>query len=259
MRQWYTIFQKEMLENWRNFKWVWVPLVILVLSIMDPITTYYMPEILDAVGNLPEGAVFKMPTPSPVESIMMSLSQLNTLGVLVIILMSMQTISDEIRSGVSEIILVKPVNYSNYVTAKWASFVLISLASLFIGLIGSWYYTNLLFGDLAFIVLLKVFVFYGLWFMFIISLSIFFNTMVKNQGLILFLTIVVVMVLNLLTSVLGKYFNWSPSQLSKHIGEMLLTNDVSTELMMSSIITIAASLLLLICSIIVFQSKKIAE
>lgn len=259
MRQWYTIFQKEMLENWRNFKWVWVPLVILVLSIMDPITTYYMPEILDAVGNLPEGAIFEMPTPSPAESIMMSLSQLSTLGVLVIILMSMQTITGEIKSGVSEIILVKPVSYSNYVTAKWASFVLISLASLFIGLIGSWYYTNLLFGDLAFIVLLKVFVFYGLWFMFIISLSIFFNTMVKNQGLILFLTIVVVMVLNLLTSVLGKYFNWSPSQLSQHIEDMLLTNHISTDLIMSAIITIAASLLLLIGSITFFQSKKIVE
>ncbi|HEY4601756.1 MAG TPA: ABC transporter permease subunit [Cerasibacillus sp.] len=259
MRQWYTIFQKEMLENWRNFKWVWVPLVILVLSIMDPITTYYMPEILDAVGNLPEGAIFEMPTPSPAESIMMSLSQLSTLGVLVIILMSMQTISGEIRSGVSEIILVKPVNYSNYVTAKWASFVLISLASLFIGLIGSWYYTNLLFGDLAFIDLLKVFAFYGLWFMFIISLSIFFNTMVKNQGLILFLTIVIVMVLNLLTSVLGKYFNWSPSQLSQHIGEMLLTNEITSDLMASAIITIAATILLLIISVIVFKSRKIAE
>ncbi|MDY0407538.1 hypothetical protein [Paracerasibacillus soli] len=58
--QWLILLQKEMVENWRNFKWIWVPLVFILLAIMDPISTYYLPQILEAVGGLPEGAVFEI-------------------------------------------------------------------------------------------------------------------------------------------------------------------------------------------------------
>src|SRR5690625_2902426 len=128
--QWKTLFKKEVLENWRNYKWVWVPLVLILLAIMDPITTYYLPLIIDSVGGLPEGAVLEMPTPLPEDVIMMSLGQLSSLGVLIIVLMMMGTISGEIKSGVSELILVKPISYLNYITSKWASFLCMVWISL---------------------------------------------------------------------------------------------------------------------------------
>ena len=135
MMQWKTLFKKEMLEHWRNYKWIWVPLVIILLAIMDPITTYYLPLILESVGGLPDGAVIEMPTPLPRDVIMMSLGQLSSLGVLIIVLMMMGTISGEIKSGVSELILVKPVTYLNYITSKWASFLLIVWVALFVALL----------------------------------------------------------------------------------------------------------------------------
>src|SRR5690625_2437539 len=148
--QWMTLFKKEMLENWRNFKWIWVPLVITLLAIMDPITTYYMPIILDSVGGLPEGAVFEIPEPHPNEVIMMSLNQLSSLGVLIIILMSMGTIAGEIKSGVAELVLVKPINYFNYITSKWAALLFMVWMALIIAMTTSWYYINLLFGEVLF-------------------------------------------------------------------------------------------------------------
>src|SRR5690625_838412 len=110
--QWRALFKKEMLENWRNYKWIWVPLVMILLAIMDLITTYYLPVIIESVGGLPEGAVLEMPTLLPSDVIMMSLGQLSSLGVLIIVLMMMGTISGEIKSGVSELVLVKPITRS---------------------------------------------------------------------------------------------------------------------------------------------------
>src|SRR5690625_5512410 len=100
---------------------------MLLLAIMDTITTYYMPLILESVGGLPDGTVIEMPTPLPSDAIMMSLGELSSLGVLVLVLMMMGTISGEIKSGVSELILVKPITYRNYITSKWASLLLIEI------------------------------------------------------------------------------------------------------------------------------------
>src|SRR5690625_1038278 len=105
--QWKTLFHKEMLENWRNYNWIWVPLVIIVLAIMDPLTNYYLPEIIEAVGGVPEGAVFEIPTPTAQEAMMMSLSQLSTLGVLIFTFITMGTIAGERRSGVAEVIFTR--------------------------------------------------------------------------------------------------------------------------------------------------------
>ncbi|GAE95391.1 hypothetical protein JCM21714_4624 [Gracilibacillus boraciitolerans JCM 21714] len=91
--QWFTIFKKEILEDWRNFKWIWVPLVFIVICIMDPLSTYYLPQIIDAVGGMPEGAVFEVPAVQPEQAIMMSLAELSMFGVLVIVAISMAVIA----------------------------------------------------------------------------------------------------------------------------------------------------------------------
>src|SRR5699024_7095888 len=228
--QWMTLFQKELLENWRNKKWIWVPLVLIILSIMDPITSYYLPQIIDSVGGMPEGTVFDIPDYTPPDVVAMTLSQLNSLGVLVVVLISMGTISGERKSGVSELILVKPVSYKNYITSKWVSYVLLIWVSLLLGLCTAWYYINILFGTIDFLDILKVAFFYGLWFVFIITLSIFYNTWVKSFGIVAFLTILSVILISFLPSIFGEKATWLPSKLTEHIHQMLVTGSISTDL-----------------------------
>lgn len=98
---------------------------------MDLISTYYMPIIIESAGGLPEGTVIDIPMPSPSEAMLMSFSQLNMIGVLILTVMSMGTISGEIKSGVYELILAKPVKYTNYVTGKFFSYWLLMMVSLF--------------------------------------------------------------------------------------------------------------------------------
>lgn len=257
MRQWRTLFKKEILENTRNFKIVWVPLVIILLAIMDPITTYYMPIILDTVGGLPDGAIFDIPVPKAPEVIVMSLSQLSGLGVLVLVLISMGTIAGEYKSGITELILVKPVSALNYITSKWFFYILLMFASLTLALITSWYYTNLLFGVLSFTALLQTLLFSSLWFMLVVTITIFYNALVKTPGLVAGLSILSVMALSIVTSAFGRFLAWSPANITGYIHELLITNTLSGDLIATSITTIALIFVLLMSSILIFKTKKL--
>src|SRR5699024_9542675 len=135
-------------------------LVMILLAIMDPLSLYYLPEIIELTGGVPEGTVFEMPPLTPSEIILVTLEQLNMFGVLIIALITMGTIAGEKNSGITEIILVKPVRYVHYVTSKWAAYLLLIWASLFIGMMANWYYTNLLFGDVSFVTVLQIISFF---------------------------------------------------------------------------------------------------
>lgn len=253
-----TLFTKETLENWRNFKWIWVPLVLILLAIMDPLTMYYMPVLLDSVGGLPEGSVLEMPTPSTTEVFMMTIGQLNSLGVVVIVLMAMGTIANERKSGVLELTLVKPVSFVHYITAKWTSLVLLVSTSLFVALLASWYYTNLLFGSVAFTTLLLVYAFFVIWFIFITGLIILYNTFTRSAGVVAALTIGTIVLLSTGTSLFTTYLPWSPAQIPTYIQEMLITSAVSFDLIMTLGITIIATLACLWISVICIERKEIS-
>ncbi|KNE22518.1 ABC transporter permease [Virgibacillus pantothenticus] len=248
-----VLFKKELLENWRNKKWIWVPLVFILLAIMDPITNYYLPDILEAVGGMADGAVIELPDFSAADAIMMSLSQYSMLGVLVTVLLSMGAISGERKSGVLELVLVKPVSYTKFVVAKWLSLLSLIWSSFIIGMLASWYYTNLLYGDIAFTMLLAVIFYYGLWLIFICTISIFYNTLTRSPGLVAFLTIGTTLVISLLTSLLGTRTAWSPANLSTHLQELLITGDIPSALIYAAIVSVLLIIIVLLASIYSFK------
>ncbi len=257
--QWITLLKKELIENIRNFKWIWVPLVMILIATMDPVSSYYLPQIIDAVGGMPEGTEFQLPEFSPSDVIMMSLSQISSIGVLIIVLMSMGTIAGERKSGVSELVLVKPVSYTNYITAKWAAVLLLTLSALALGMLSSWYYVNLLFGELSFGALLQIIFFYGLWLALVVSISIFYNTLLKIPGLVAFLTIATILIMKLITTIFSHLLEWSPNNISGYINQMLVSGSVPSELTGSAIVTIAMIILLIAGSIYTFKSKEMAN
>lgn len=254
--QWSTLFQKEIAENWHNKKWIWVPLVMVLLTIMDPISYYYLPEIINLAGGVPEGTVIEIPTLAAEEVVMMSLEQLSMFGVLIIALISMGTIAGERNSGITEIILVKPVRYHNYITAKWMTLLLLVWGSLALSMFLSWYYTNLLFGELPLLVLLKIIFFYGLWFTFVLTLSLFFNTLFKTPGLVAACTIFTIVLMSIINMIFGHKLTWFPNQLSNYIHEMVVINKISTELVGTSIIISLLIVLILTAAITIFKHKE---
>ncbi|MCH1625165.1 ABC transporter permease [Fredinandcohnia quinoae] len=256
MSQWIVLFKKEWLEMIRNYKMLWMPLVFILLGIMQPVSSYYLPEILDKAGNLPEGAVFEIPLPTPSEVIVSTLGQYSQIGILVLALAFMGIVVAERNSGVSEIILVKPVSFFNYITAKWVSIAIITIGSFLLGMFASWYYTELLIGEVVFIDFLKGSLVYGLWLLFLVTVILLLSTVLKNSGLVAFLTILVAIALSGITSLFSKWMLWSPARLSTHASQLILTGSPDNSFILVFIIT-ALLIIGFISLAIYFFSKKI--
>lgn len=255
--QWRTLFQKEMLELWRNRKWIWFPLVIMLLSVMDMLSYYFLPELIKLSGGVPEGTVFEIPELQVEDTFPLSIDTLNTYGMIIIAFVTMGTIVSEQKSGITEMILVKPVQYRNYITAKWAAYSLLIITALFSGLFFAWYYTNLLFGDMSFGLFLKIFLFYALWFIFIATLSLFFNTVFRSGTAVAGMTILTIAMMGMINIILGDKLTWFPNQLSVYVKEMIGSGEIPGALWGTAVIVILLIGLLLSSSIYIFKKKEL--
>jgi ABC-2 type transport system permease protein len=259
MSQWFTLFQKELLEMWRNYKWIWVPITYILLGVSEPLTTYYMPQLIKSFGGLPNGAVFEIPPPTAAEVYIQGLSQYSTIGILVIVLSTMGIIASERKSGVAAMILVKPVSYLSFVTAKWAGGLLLLWLSFLIGSISTWYYTGILFAWIPAVDFIQSFLLYGLWLTVVLTLTVFFSASLITPGLAGFLSLAIVIIFSIISGSLSTWLDWSPAQLTSYGNEVLLSKSVPEQIIPTSIIAFVSIIVLLVFSVFIFRKKELAS
>ena len=258
MKQYFVFLKKECVESWRNYKWIWMPLVFVLLGLIQPVTSYYMPKIIKAGGNLPEGAVIKIPTPSASEVLFGTIvQQFNMIGILIVVLAFMASIPGEKKNGNASLILVKHVSFTAYILAKWTSAILIVWVSYFLGMLANWYYTYQLFGEVGIGWVLKGFFVYGIWLTFVVTLVYFFGCFVKSSGLNAFLTLATTIILTTGASFLTDKLLWLPSHLTKYTGDLLQTKAYPDGIYSASIITILLIALLLAVGVAIFKRKEL--
>ena len=259
MSQWLTLFKKEVLEMWRNFKWIWVPITFILLGVSEPLTSYYMKDILDAVGGLPEGAVIDIPLPTAGAVLASGLSQYLTIGVLIIVLGTMGVIAGERKSGVAAMILVKPVSYFSYVTSKWAGALLLVWVSLFIGYLSTWYYTGQLFDWVPINEFFQSFALYGLWLTVVLTVTVFFSASLLAPGMAGFISLALALVVSIISGVLSHLLEWSPSQLTSYASVLLTAGELPDETLPASLLAIFIIAVLLWLSVVIFKKKELAS
>lgn len=255
--QWTTLMKKEMLQFWRNKQIIWVPLVMAILAVMDPITYYFLPEILELSGGLPEGAVFEIPELTANDSFLLGVESLNFMGVMLLLLISMGAIAAERKSGVAEMMYTKPIHPFSYMMSKWLALLIVAAVALFTALAFNWYYTNVLYGELEFFVMIKTFGFYMVWLMFIVAVAIFFNAFLSKPGLVFASAAGVIFVMNLIDTFLGHKLTYFPNRLTSHLEEMLYSQKVPGELYMTAGVILITVCVLLGGSTVIFKNKKI--
>ncbi|MDX8047333.1 ABC-2 transporter permease [Gracilibacillus sp. S3-1-1] len=259
MTHWVVLYRKEMKEMVRNYKMLWIPIVFILLGVMQPVSAYYMPEILDTFGGLPEGTIIEMPTPTGEEVLMDVISNYGLLGVFILVLSAMGVVSAERQSGVAGMVMMKPVPYSSYILAKWAGLLTITLISLFIGYVISWYYTSLLIEPVTFERIFQSVVIYSIWLAFVVTLTLLFSTIMKGNGSVAFITIFVVFAISTVTSILGEYMKWSPAMMTEYTGQVLLSGELDSNFLLAFITTMAIIIVVLFSSIQIFKQKELLE
>lgn len=257
MTTWLVMYNKEMLELWRSYKWLWVPLVFVLLGIMQPVVSYYMPQIIENAGGLPEGTVIEIPLPTAAQVMVETLSQYNTLGILILVLAVMATVSGERTSGVAGMILIKPVSFASYVTSKWAGAVTLTAASLLLGSLSAWYYTLQLIGSLPFEHMVLGTMLYGLWLAFVMALVVAFSAILRSTGAVAFLTLLVTIGLSVLPSLFAEWMKWSPGTLTQHASGAIMTGRWPEDSLLPVLVTVALLVAVLTVSVKALRSKEL--
>jgi ABC-2 type transport system permease protein len=255
MKKWFVLFRKEWLEMSRNYKIIWIPLVFILFGLLQPVTNYYMPDILKNASDLPEGTIIEIPLPSSGEVLTQTLGQFNQMGVLILVLAFMGIVSAERKSGLIKAILVKPIDYSSYITAKWLSALILSAAAVALGMLASWYYTGLLIDPYPFMNLVKGTGLYLGWILFLLTFTVFLSSRLKSSGLVAAFTLLLSILLSLSTSLLGKWMDWSPAQLTTAASSYLVDGSVEGPLLLPLVITGVLVVLFLFLSTTNWQRK----
>jgi len=245
MKDLLVLFQKEWRENTRNYKILWIPLIFVFFGITEPVTNHYLPQILEAVGNIPEGAMFPFPELTAAQILMSTMGQYQFIGMLVLVLGFMGTISRERKNGTGTLLYVRPISFFNYFLSKWKVVSIIALGSVWLGLLTSWYYTELLFGNVP---ASNFFAFagtYSVWILFVVTVVLAASAWLPTGGAA-GVSLALVLVIQIIDSLLGTYWTVSPWKISTYATQWLTGSPNMGDFWWSMAVTIIAIIALMI-------------
>lgn len=248
-----VLLRKEWRENIRNFKLYWIPIVFVIFGVLEPITNHFLPEIMKSVGNLPEGTDFAWPEFRGEDIFVSLMSQYQTIGILVIILAFMGSISGERKNGTATLLYVRPMSFGQYFLSKWVVINAIVLASVWLGFFAAWYYIQILFNSVA---AGEVFTFlgtYSLWLVFAVTVVLAFSAWTTTGG-VAGLSILVLLVFQIIDGVVGAYWTVTPWKLSTYATNAFSPSADQSAYWMSIGLTIVLIILLVLFGM--YMSKK---
>lgn len=238
MNQFGIFLEKEWRENVRNYKLFWIPVVFILFGIMEPASNYFLPQLLESFGNLPEGAVFEMPVPEPEQILSAVTGQYQFIGLLVLVLAYMGSIAGERKSGTATLLYVRPISFPAYFLSKWTMASAVALISVWLGLLAGYYYTWLLFEGVEFMKFLQFASTYSIWIVLVSAIIISASAAMPNTGLAAGAALFLVFFLQIIDGLLGAYWTVSPLKLPLYASEWLVSGPDRSDFWLSVAVTV---------------------
>lgn len=192
MNNFAVLSKKEFNQMIRELKIIWLPVVFMLLGLMQPITMYYLPVILETLGGV-EGIIIdpNMARPEGSEVLASTLSsQFDQLGIIILVVAVMSVIQAEKANGMLAFILTRPVSVSSYVGSKIMTHYVLVIFSIALGYAVSYGYTAYLFTAVPIAQVMLAFVLYCIWLLFVITLGTMLSTFFNSPAFIALLGIV---------------------------------------------------------------------
>lgn len=247
------LLKKEWLEMIRSFRIIWLPLLFILLGISDPLSNYYMEDILKKFGNMPEGFSMTLPELTPSDLLIASLGQFQMIGLIIIVAITASMISRERQNGTATFIYVRPVSNASIYMSKFLIMSGLAAVCTLAGFGASMYYTYLLYGGVTLKAFLLLMLFYWLWLLVVIAVTLtlsaaFTTSIAMTTAMILFPIGI------LLDSIIGTYWHYSPYKLATYGASWLTTS--SEYVMYTAIITVCIILVATLLGILLTGRKR---
>lgn len=250
------MIKKEFNENIKNYKILIVPIVFTLLTIMTPLTTMFLPELMKNSSDLPAGTIINIPEVQLIDMLRTFFTDIPQLSSIAIILLVMGTIANERNSGVASMVLVKPISTSTYFLAKLFTNSSIILGSYFIGNLISLYYCDILKGGVNFTEGLSGMLYILPLIFLIVVICMFYSTFIKSALGIAGASFGTSLVLLTAPQYISKSIvKFCPDTLLKNANTILSGGEV-TNFMEPLVTVLILSLLLIVAACLIFRKQE---
>ncbi|MDP2994266.1 MAG: ABC transporter permease subunit [Anaerolineales bacterium] len=144
-----AVFRKEMLEQWRTYRFLIVAAVFTAFGLSSPLLAKFTPEMLKSIPGVPTELLAAFPAPTVTDAITQYVKNMSQFGILLALLMTMGVVVQEKERGTAAFFLTRPVSRETFLLTKFAALIATFIASLALAAVGCWYYTLVLFEPLA--------------------------------------------------------------------------------------------------------------
>jgi ABC-2 type transport system permease protein len=144
-----AVFRKEMLEQWRTYRFLIAAAVLAAFGLASPLLAKFTPEMLKAIPGAPAALLSAIPAPTVSDAVAQYVKNMSQFGILLALLMAMGMVVQEKEHGTAAFFLTRPVSRETFLLAKFAALSVTFIGSLALAAAGCWYYTYVLFEPLA--------------------------------------------------------------------------------------------------------------
>jgi ABC-2 type transport system permease protein len=171
---------KEISEHIRSYRLVILGIVFIIFGIMSPATAKYTPELLKSLGN---GIVLNMPPVTAMDSYMQFFKNMNSIGVIILLLVFAGLVADEKVKGSASLILTKNLSRPAFLLAKYVAAALLWTVVYTAGALVCQGYTLWFFPNSPVPDLFAGFALYWLYGLLLMAFTILSSAVAKSHGL----------------------------------------------------------------------------
>jgi len=251
LNHFYVLLKKEWLEARRSYKLLWFPVVFMFLGIIQPLSSYYLPQILQIAGGLPEGMDITLPHFTAEDVLASTLTnQFDQLGLIVIVIGMMGIVVSDKKNGMLTFILTRNTTLGEYLLSKWIGQAAIVAGAVATGILMAICYTSYLYSSVPLARVAAGLGVYYIWCLFILTLALMMGALLSRSSAVAVLSIFLLILLKAVT-VFGYGFQIiNPAHLTNHAINIMIAGKALPHFFT----TVAITLLLIV--FFLFLSKS---
>jgi ABC-2 type transport system permease protein len=225
-----VLARKEFVQMVREYKVIWLPIVFILLGLTQPVVTYYLPSILEALGGGQGITIDSSLTSQKGGEVLASTlgSQFDQLGLMILAISMMGMIQVDKTTGMLAFILTRPVTVFSYLGGKLVSNYLIAAFSVALGYLTSYLYVLDLFSTIPFLTMILALLLYLVWVLFIVSFTMMISTIFHSQSIIALISIVFLIGCRIIVNINPVIDLLNPASMSKHAMELLIIGSLES-------------------------------
>jgi len=251
-----SFLKKEFMGIFKTYK-VWVVIAIfLFFAFMSPPVAKFAPEIVESLLES-QGTAISIPTPTILDSFTQYFKNLSQIGILAVILLSMGLVAEERAKGTLQLVITKPISRANVVLSKFLAHASLFIVSMIIGAIICYFYSIVIFEAEKLTEFIQANFLFIIYYLVVLSITLFFSTILSNQIAAGGLSIVALASLSILPSLNKTLAKCSPAALISTANNILYKKASFLDATWPIIVSVILIISLLVLGIFIFNKQEI--